>query len=147
MQFVSGGAYNGKANWVKSHYELNEKNSNDYRWISAYNGDTFPEDLTVFPERMIVIEGLEQWILQFIKTSNSDEVRHKLQMKLQQWCQWTDEEDNQLILIGTDISKGIVPVDASLRKWRDATGFIYQDIVKNCTEFYYIWYGISEQLK
>lgn len=147
MQFVSGGAYNGKANWVKSHYELNEKNKDDYRWISAYHDDTFPKDLTIFSERTIVIEGLEQWTLQFIKTDDIDKVRHKLQTILQQWRQWTDGKGNQLIIIGTDISKGVVPVDANLRKWRDVTGFIYQDIVKNCTGFYYVWYGIGEQLK
>src|SRR5699024_10727174 len=106
-----------------------------------------PEDLTVFSERIIVVEGLEHWILQFIKTDDIDEVRHKLQTIVQQWRFWTDEADYKLIIIGTDVSKGIVPVDATLRKWRDVTGFIYQDIVKSCTAFYYIWYGIGEQLK
>lgn len=147
MHFVSGGAYNGKANWIKTYYELNKINNENYHWISAYDDKPLPEDLSTFSGRLIIIEGIEQWILQLIERRSIDEVRREFEVILKKWYQWAEDEKHRLIIIGTDISKGIVPIDDTLRKWRDVTGFIYQDIVKNCHAFHYVWYGIGKQLK
>lgn len=147
MHFVSGGAYNGKANWVKQHYHIVEKDEREYKWISAYDDLPLPKELSGFPVETIVLEGLEAWMLSLIKTRTVDEVREDFGTILQAWLSWSQKENNELIIIGVDMSKGIVPADATLRKWRDVTGFIYQDIVKQCHAFHYIWYGIAQQLK
>lgn len=147
MHFVSGGAHNGKANWVKQYYRILEKDESEYRWISAYDAMPFPEDISVYPVQTIVLEGLEAWILSLSKRRTIDEVRRYFNKILQVWLSWAKEANHELIIIGVDISKGVVPVDARLRKWRDVTGFTYQDMVKQCRVFHYIWYGIAEQLK
>jgi len=51
------------------------------------------------------------------------------------------------ILIGTDISKGIVPMEKKNRDWRDITGWVYQDIAAKAEKVDVIWYGISRKLK
>ena len=38
MHFVTGGAYNGKAKWVKNHYTLD---MDHVQWISAYRTSRF----------------------------------------------------------------------------------------------------------
>ena len=52
-----------------------------------------------------------------------------------------------VILIGTDITKGIVPIEAENRVWRDVTGRVYQDTVSICNRVDLIWYGINKRLK
>lgn len=147
MHFVSGGAYNGKANWVKQHYRLLEDNEKEHRWISAYQAMPLPEDLSKYSVQTIVLEGLEEWILSLSKTRTIDEVRGEFKKILQEWLSWAKEANHELIIVGVDMSKGVVPADATLRKWRDVTGFIYQDMVKHCRVFHYVWYGIAQQLK
>lgn len=51
------------------------------------------------------------------------------------------------MLIGSDISKGIVPMAAEDRWWRDTTGWVYQDLVSAAERVDVIWYGISQKLK
>lgn len=61
---------------------------------------------------------------------------------------WQEENPNaKLILIGSDISKGVVPVDRQEREWRDITGLMYQRLVQVSERFDIIWYGINRQLK
>lgn len=147
MHFISGGAYNGKANWVKEYYQLANQTSTDYTWISAYKGESLPDDLAIYSDTLMVLEGLEQWILSLVKHHSIDDVHEMLQIMLTKWITWSEQQGHQLVLIGTDLSKGIVPADATLRKWRDVTGFIYQDIAKRSSCFHYVWYGIAQSLK
>ncbi len=57
MHFITGGAYNGKRQWVKRYYTLDHS-----LWLSAYNG-SLPNKFehTELPFTVIV-EGVEQWI-------------------------------------------------------------------------------------
>nr|WP_256522137.1 bifunctional adenosylcobinamide kinase/adenosylcobinamide-phosphate guanylyltransferase [Halobacillus sp. A5] len=55
--------------------------------------------------------------------------------------------DHQLIIIGTDVTGGIVPVEKEHREWRDNVGLHYQQFIKEAESVYRIWYGIPQQLK
>ena len=48
MQFVTGGAFNGKSSWVRAYNQINEDNSS---WFSAYRQDILPVSLDHFEER------------------------------------------------------------------------------------------------
>lgn len=64
------------------------------------------------------------------------------------WLEWEEAaETNVLYLIGTEIGKGIVPMDKKLRYLRDMVGWCYQDIAKQADRVDLIWYGINEQIK
>jgi len=145
MHFISGGAYNGKANWVNNYFQLKERD--EFSWVSAYKNEPLPDHLTINTQNIIVLEGLERWILSLIETGTIDDVRIHFQERINHWMDCANQSNHKLIIIGADISKGVVPIDATLRMWRDVTGFIYQDIVKQSTTFHYIWYGIAKQLK
>ncbi len=74
--------------------------------------------------------------------------RSQFNQLLEQWLEWEQlREDRMLILVGSDIGKGIVPIKKEDRQWRDLVGWCYQDIVKHSNKVYRVWYGISEQLK
>jgi adenosyl cobinamide kinase/adenosyl cobinamide phosphate guanylyltransferase len=144
MHVITGGAYNGKADWVKQTYELNKTS---HTWISSYQRDPCPVDLTKHDKPFIILEGAEQWISQLIKEKNGAFSRDDGRTLIKKWRSWEENSAHQLIVIATDISKGIVPIKQADRMWRDVTGWFYQDLVKECERFDVIWYGINKQLK
>ncbi|MFY4773593.1 hypothetical protein [Metabacillus sp. RGM 3146] len=140
MHFITGGAYNGKSKWVREAYGVAK---NDQAWISAYRGDSLKKTF----QTVTVIEGVEHYINESVKIHGEHAKKHWKE-KLDEWMKWEQaEEHRHLVLIGCDISKGLVPMEQGNRLWRDVTGWIYQDIVllSECTDV--IWYGIAERLK
>ncbi len=140
MHVVTGGAYNGKSEWVKTFYKIDQ----DRCWVSAYKGDRLPLDLSSMRERRIVLEGVEKWIFQGLNRWD----RQLGKEVIATWLSWEQAcSERKIIVIGTDISKGIVPIESERRKWRDVTGWFYQDLVEACDRFDLIWYGVNQQLK
>lgn len=141
MHVVIGGAYHGKSAWVKEFYHLD----NSATWISAYDHHPCPDDITS-PSNIVILEGVEEWIRQALKEDTFD--RHDGRRLMNRWLTWEQENnERQLIVIGADISKGIVPIEREHREWRDVTGWFYQDLVLHCKRFDMIWYGIHKRLK
>jgi adenosylcobinamide kinase / adenosylcobinamide-phosphate guanylyltransferase len=148
LHFVTGGAFNGKSKWVKEYYQLNET---PYEWISAYQQKAVPEKLEITEKsdrRLIVLEGIEMWVKEWVETLEVTEIREKWRYLLQKWLEWEHQHSlYQLVLIGTDVSKGIVPIKVNQRKWRDGTGWIYQDTVSASQRVDLVWYGINQQIR
>jgi len=142
MHVVTGGAYHGKSSWVKNFYRLDDESA----WISAYRHHPCPYTIDMISE-VVILEGIEEWIRQTtVKDKSFD--RNDGQRVINSWLAWELEDKNrQLIVIGTDISKGIVPMDREDRWWRDMVGWFFQDLVLHCERFDVVWYGIPMQLK
>lgn len=141
MHFVTGGYFNGKRNWVKENYTADQ-------WISAYNNAALIEDDSLFSGSTVVLEGLEQWTKNLSEKMVLDEARVYLSLIFDRWLQWEKEDAcRRLIIIGTDISKGIVPMEKADRNWRDLTGWVYQDLVTRCSRVDIIWYGLPQTIK
>ena len=51
------------------------------------------------------------------------------------------------VIIGDDISCGVIPVDEFERRWRDNTGIIYQNLAGQADRVDYIWAGLALKLK
>lgn len=144
MHFVTGGAYNGKAKWVKKYYSLDD---DCVQWISAYRGENLPLH---FQAETVVLQGIETWIKRDIDQQNPDaaKTRYKWKEMIEQWRIWEEKKHaRRLVLLGADITKGIVPIDMENRIWRDAAGWVFQDIVAASSRVDVIWYGLSQQLK
>jgi adenosylcobinamide kinase / adenosylcobinamide-phosphate guanylyltransferase len=95
-----------------------------------------------------VFEGLEVWLREWAGSMGSVEIRRKWQLLLREWLEWESQDhQRKIILIGCDISKGIVPMAPEDRSWRDITGWVYQDTVTAAERADVIWYGISQKLK
>lgn len=146
MHIVTGGAFNGKAEWVKQHYHLPHTS---HKWLSAYDITDCPTELPTNDFNIIVLEGVEQWIKSEIEKKQPYEFSREDGNKLiSSWLTWEQSHsDHTLVIIGEDISKGIVPLEAIDREWRDKTGWFFQDLVKVSDRFDYVWYGINKQLK
>jgi adenosylcobinamide kinase / adenosylcobinamide-phosphate guanylyltransferase len=141
MHFITGGRFNGKSEWVKGYYHLE---NTPHKWISAYHSE-LPGDLD---QKLIVFEGIEQMIREWSAALEFEEIRDKWQALLEKWLKWEKAAVNRkMVLIGSDISKGIVPMEAADRKWRDATGWAFQDAAAAADRVDLIWYGISQKIK
>ncbi|QKY68695.1 bifunctional adenosylcobinamide kinase/adenosylcobinamide-phosphate guanylyltransferase [Lentibacillus sp. CBA3610] len=144
MHFITGGAFNGKRKWVKKHYAADH-----HLWLSAYeSADLIKSSHEDFPA-VAVLEGLEKWIHTKIDPAlPPDTHRQNVINQIVPWLEWEKADSHRkLVIIGTDISKGIVPIDKRERLWRDITGWIYQDLVAQAERADVIWYGIEQTIK
>ena len=85
MHFVTGGAYNGKAKWVKKHYKLDV---NNVQWISAYRDEPLPLH---FYHDTVVLQGIESWIKKDASKKEAAVIRSKWQEIIVEWRIWEEE--------------------------------------------------------
>ncbi len=142
MQLVTGGAFNGKKQWVIKEYGLRER---PHEWHSFYESGTLKE----WSHDTVVLEGIERHVRRLLEEKESPEpARTVWQRQLAEWADWERRvQARRLILIGTDITKGVVPVNAFDRMWRDTAGWCFQDAARQAEEVIQIWYGLPERLK
>lgn len=146
MHVITGGAYNGKAAWVNKHYQLELKDH--VRWLSAYRGDTCPETIMTLDQNMLIFSGVELWVKDWLQQEDLETFRDKGRRIIREWLNWERQADGKkLVVIGSDISKGIVPMEKEMRDYRDTTGWFFQDLVESCSRLDLVWYGIARQLK
>ena len=142
MHFVTGGSFNGKLNWVLNEYNL-DIHQDHIHIIRCYEHSLIPTFDT--EDRIVIISELEFFLNSFKK---DDSGRAAFNEQLKDWLRWEEELKNRkLCLIGSDIGKGVVPVERKDREWRDFVGWCYQDIVREAERVDVIWYGISNKLK
>jgi adenosylcobinamide kinase / adenosylcobinamide-phosphate guanylyltransferase len=140
MHFITGGAYNGKRKWVKQTYQQPQ-----VHWISAYHNEPIPDRFT---ETTMIIEGIEQYLKEDVKKMGAQAIRVKWRNQIDKWRIWEKEKPERIVvIIGTDLTKGIVPMEAANRIWRDASGWVFQDIAAVSKRVDMIWYGLNQQLK
>ncbi|HEY9577783.1 MAG TPA: bifunctional adenosylcobinamide kinase/adenosylcobinamide-phosphate guanylyltransferase [Pseudobacillus sp.] len=142
MHLITGGAFNGKKQWVKTAYRLA---TNPHHWHSFYE----TEKIEKRTESIIVFEGIERHVRRLVEKEEDSEAARKAWNKgLDDWLRWEKEkEDRQVILIGTDITKGVVPANAFDRMWRDAAGWCFQDAAKQACQVIQVWYGLPQLIK
>jgi adenosyl cobinamide kinase/adenosyl cobinamide phosphate guanylyltransferase len=141
-----GGACNGKAEWVRIHYD--ECQYPRESWIKAYECSYYDWLNEDSDSSLVVIEGIEYWIRELSLQYESDAVRRIWKEALLKWDRWEKEGwRRKVVIIGSDITRGIVPVEKLDRKWRDDAGWAFQDTVQLCDRVDHIWYGMGQRIK
>ncbi|MGE7917348.1 bifunctional adenosylcobinamide kinase/adenosylcobinamide-phosphate guanylyltransferase [Viridibacillus sp. NPDC093762] len=133
MHVFIGGAYNGKRDYVRNWLE--EQGKKDVAWLASELPMTVPEAST------IVVSGLEKIVANHLDV-DEDTLAAQLLQQLQ--ALGTEKE---LIVIVTEMGRGVVPIDANTRKLRDICGRFYQKLFKISPQITRIWYGIAETIK
>jgi adenosylcobinamide kinase / adenosylcobinamide-phosphate guanylyltransferase len=126
MHIVIGGAFNGKRAYVKQ------------RWHASWYDGALPETAN----GTVVIAGIEG-ILQAHLEEDEQHVAARFAQKLIA----LDATCDELIVILTDMGRGVVPLDRASRQLRDTCGRLYQALFTHATTITHIWYGIPEILK
>jgi adenosylcobinamide kinase / adenosylcobinamide-phosphate guanylyltransferase len=142
LHFITGGAFNGKRAWVKKTYGLTGS------WISAYQETPLTDDFTHVNSNLLVLEGIEFWLKEAAINYDSKRCLEIWNHTVNNWLIWEKEKpQRQLVVIGTDITKGIVPIEKENRLWRDVTGWAYQDLAAKADVVDVIWYGLNQTIK
>jgi len=129
---------------VKKTYGLNS----DGCWISAYQKDHLPKEWTGIKQNILVLEGIEIWLKELLEKYDVNDVRDIWNKYLDSWLTWERASGcRHLVLIGTDITKGIVPIEAEDRSWRDVAGWAFQDTAAKASRVDVIWYGLNKTIK
>ncbi|MDZ5711196.1 bifunctional adenosylcobinamide kinase/adenosylcobinamide-phosphate guanylyltransferase [Jeotgalibacillus haloalkalitolerans] len=136
MHFVIGGAFNGKRKWVAS--QLDEA---PFQEISE-PGKSLDDGVN-----NILSTDLEHWIFKQFG-HDSDEVVQTWKQEVDRLIEWENgHPDRRVVIIGTDQSKGIVPIEKEQRFTRDILGWCHQYSALKAERVTRVWYGIAEELK
>ena len=143
MHFITGGAFNGKRAWVIKTYQVEK----DESWLSAYENHPLPQNVN-HHQNFLILEGIEIWLKLLTEQVDVQQSLEIWNSCLNDWLKWEKEKASRnVIIIGTDITKGIVPLEKENRLWRDLTGWAYQDTVAKALKVDVIWYGINKTIK
>ncbi|WP_102693126.1 bifunctional adenosylcobinamide kinase/adenosylcobinamide-phosphate guanylyltransferase [Rummeliibacillus pycnus] len=132
MHVFIGGAFNGKHEYVRRW--LKEKELIDVEW---YIGQ-LPREPT---SKTVVVTGLENMIkplLEQDELSLSTTIVEQLQLLAKK---------HQIIIIATEMGRGIVPINPQDRQLRDTLGRLYQQLFAVSDHVTRIWYGLAEEIK
>ena len=124
MHIIIGGAFNGKREYVRTMLAGREA-----EWFEGI----LPEHSEGY--QVMVVAGIEKWLAE-TKLSEAAAIDHVL----------AAVAGRDVIVVLTDIGRGIVPIDAQQRKLRDACGRLYQRLMAEADEVTRIWYGIAQTL-
>ncbi|MGG0656571.1 bifunctional adenosylcobinamide kinase/adenosylcobinamide-phosphate guanylyltransferase [Rummeliibacillus pycnus] len=132
MHVFIGGAYNGKHEYVRRW--LQEQELIEVEW---YVGQ-LPKAPT---SKTVVISGLEEIIKPLLEQDEK-----LLATQIVEQLQLLDKK-HQIIIIASEIGRGIVPIDQQDRQLRDTLGRLYQQLFAVSDQVTRIWYGIAEKIK
>ena len=125
MVLIIGGAYQGKLKYALERFKLPE--SDVYRCGESDTG----------VPRGKVVYGLENWILALIKADIdvAGKVREFIDLNA------------DAVVVCRDISCGVVPSDAVLRKWREDVGRTLAALSMDASEVIRLFCGIPAVIK
>lgn len=120
MELIIGGAFQGKREYAKSHYDINENEIFTCTEDGAPNMNARCIDHLERYLRGCVLKGVEP-IPPFFFRENT-------------------------VLICEDITCGVVPISAEDRKWREMTGRYLQELAREGAEVTRVFCGIPQRL-
>ncbi len=125
MDLIIGGAYQGKTEYARKKYGLDDS---DIYSCSKYSGIEFGAKC---------INKIEEFTLWCVKNGCDavDIFRRHL-------CEWKGS-----VLICNDIFCGVVPLGADMRQWREMTGRLCNYLSENADNVIRIFCGLEQKLK
>ena len=126
MILIFGGAYQGKLKFALNRYGFSRQDV-------FFCNDT----LELPPKTETILSGLHLWVL--YQTRQGADIVEQYQQYQESW--------KDKILIFDDISRGIVPVEAEMRRWRDEAGRLMQTLAEDSAEVWQVFCGIPKRMK
>ena len=121
MILITGGSYQGKLDYAKSRFGLADEDI-------CFGGVDFSKKCLAYVERY-ALEAVKTGVEPAdIFRGNADQLKGK-------------------IIITTDISGGVVPMDPVLRAWREACGRMNGYLAGRADEVWRLFCGIPQRLK
>ena len=124
MKLIIGGAYQGKRDFAKAAFQLEE--SDIYTCTGGEMDFSAP-----------CIDKIEEFTLACVRAGEDPVEQFEKYAPL-----WKDA-----VLICQDIFCGVVPIDDTLRQWRQETGRLCQYLTRNADRVSRIFCGLEQRLK
>lgn len=126
MVLIFGGAYQGKLDYTLERFGISKADVH------------FCTDTDIhMPKGKKAVCEIDKWILALIK--EDVDVAESIKKFI--------AESPDAIVICNDISSGIVPIDATFRKWREAVGRAMGQMAQNSDEVVRLFCGIPTTIK
>ncbi len=126
MIFVIGGSYQGKNEFVEKKYGISS---------SMFSDETFQKVEELYESHVITHFEL---VLKQLQDQNIDSKR---------FLEILRKENPQVVIIGTEVGMGILPLEKTDRDFREYVGRNYCIMAREAEEVWRVICGIGEQLK
>lgn len=126
MIFVIGGSYQGKCEFVRETFQLTEED------IFVCTEETREVDFSKH-----VIAHIERFALGCVRRGEEP---------ANYWKRNADRIADS-ILISDDISCGVVPIDETIRAWREAAGRANNHLARHAEQVWRVFCGIGSKIK
>lgn len=123
MILIIGGRYQGKLDYAKARFGLSEEDI------------CVCEDNVDFSKKCLAY--IDRYALNAVKTGEDPVSVFRAHPDV-----WRDS-----VIISTDISSGIVPIDPELRAWREACGRMNHYLAGQADEVWRLFCGLPQRLK
>lgn len=141
MQLFIGGACAGKRDAVTARFP-------SARWRQLEVAHPLSDcQQALEAERPLVITGVLEWLASALDATEHDVLRPQWQSELATLSQRADELNAPLIIITTEVGRGIVPMQPEQRRLRDANGWFNQDAAAQAEQVWYVRHGLVQLLK
>ena len=125
MILIFGGAFQGKLDYAKEHWNFNE------------NDICYCEEALTLDLSKKVIYGLEKFCFACVLAgTNAKDALKKYDIPL----------DDKIIIMD-DVSQGVVPIDADRRAWREEVGRTMLLLGKEADEVHRVFCGLGQRIK
>lgn len=125
MDFIIGGAYQGKCAYAKQRFSLS-----DEQIFSCTEEGALSFDLPC-------VEKLEEFALWCVR--NQEDAAAFFQARKEEW--------RDSVLLCRDIFCGVVPIDAEMRAWREMTGRLCAYLAGEAESVTRLFCGLPQKLK
>lgn len=95
----------------------------------------------------LVITGVFEWLEAALANAENDSLRKQWQGDMTQLSQRADELNAALIIIATEVGRGIVPMQPEQRRLRDLNGWFSQDATVQADQVWYVRHGLVMAVK
>ena len=141
MQLFIGGACAGKRDAVAARFPT----ANGWRLDAAKPFSDSQQALVA--DMPLVITGVLEWLSVALERDDNDALRQQWQRDITTLCQRADELNAALIMIATEVGRGIVPMQPELRRLRDLNGWFTQDATAQASHVWYVRHGLVMALQ
>ncbi|MBR1561336.1 MAG: bifunctional adenosylcobinamide kinase/adenosylcobinamide-phosphate guanylyltransferase [Clostridia bacterium] len=121
MILITGGSYQGKLEYARSRFGLAEDDI-------CLNGVDLDKKCLAY---------IDRWALQYLRDGGEPAILFRANA----------DALKDKIVITTDISSGVVPMDPELRAWREACGRMNSYLASQADEVWRLFCGIPQRLK
>lgn len=141
MQLFIGGACAGKRDAVTSRFP-----SASWHRLEAEQ-PLIDSQQALAANTPLVIIGVLEWLGALLERDDNDGLRQQWRSDMATLCQRAEALNAALIIIASEVGRGIVPMQPEQRRLRDLNGWFTQDATTQASQVWYVRHGLVMALK